>query len=417
MIHLQNKFSKTSILIFMLLTAIQAKSQSGFYWGKQAGTDKEEYILSQVVDIEGNVYISGKTRGDMEGKNSGNNDGFISKLDSTGKTIWTRQFGTLGEEDILWSAIDEKGNIYITGSTTGGLVGKNKGKEDIFVVKFNPVGQIAWTRQIGTDSLDVARGIYTDKKGFVYITGQTLGKLGKVASGNSDALLIKLDVDGNLIFINQFGSDNMDNGIGISGDGNSQIYVCGTTFGVLGTQSKGMIDAFYAKFSENGELLNTTQFGTDGFDLALQIIPDDEMNIYVGGTTTGNLGSNQAGEGDCFLSKFNQKGEILWTSQFGTSKHDGIRGIDFNKNISENILVSGLVNLPPSNAFIRMYKKDGNLLWERIFINSSGKNVCLDNKGNIYHAGLTQGDLFSTQAGGGDFYSVKIGLDAIYRNR
>jgi hypothetical protein len=177
-----------------------------------------------------------------------------------------------------------------------------------------------------------------------------------------------------------------------------------------------MIDAFYSKFSENGELLTTTQFGTDGFDLALQIIPDDEMNIYVGGTTTGNLGSNQSGEGDCFLTKFNQKGQILWTNQFGTSKHDGIRGIDFNKNISDNILVSGLVNLPPANAFIRMSKKDGSLLWERSFMNSSGKNVCLDNKGIIYHAGLTQGDLFSAQAGEGDYYSVKIGLDAVYRN-
>ena len=79
------------------------------------------------------------------------------------------------------------------------------------------------------------------------------------------------------------------------------------------------------------------------------------------------------------------------------------------------MLVSGIMNLPPSNAFIRMYSKDGKMLWEKIFMGSSGKSVSLDNKGNIYHVGLTGNNLFGNLIGQHNFYVVKLGLDKIYR--
>jgi hypothetical protein len=101
------------------------KCQTNFIWGKQFGSDKDEYALNHLIDNNGNVYIAGKTNGIMNGKNYGKYDGFITKIDSLGNTIWTRQFGSDGEEDIQWSAIDNTGCVYITGSTTGVLNGKN----------------------------------------------------------------------------------------------------------------------------------------------------------------------------------------------------------------------------------------------------------------------------------------------------
>src|SRR5674476_308575 len=82
--------------------------------------------------------------------------------------------------------------------------------------------------------------------------------------------------------------------------------------------------------------------------------------------------------------KINEKGEIVWNNQFGTKNNDGLRSISFNSDISDNLLVSGILNLPPSNAFIRMYNTDGKMLWEKIFMGASGKSVTFDNNGNIY---------------------------------
>jgi len=91
--------------------------------------------------------------------NNGKNDGFITRIDSLGNIKWTRQSGTIEDEDIQWSAIDKTGCGYITGSTTGIFKGNNYGKEDVFIVKFKSDGQMVWLKQFGTDSTDIGQGI------------------------------------------------------------------------------------------------------------------------------------------------------------------------------------------------------------------------------------------------------------------
>ncbi len=348
-------------------------------------------------------------------KTLGDNDGYIIKIDSLSNTIWSKQFGTPQNDDVQWSAIDEKGCVYITGITLGALEGKNRGKEDIFVVKYNPDGKMAWTRQFGTDSTDMAQGIYTDKKGGIYIAGSTMGIMGAKSFGSMDGIIMKMNEDGKKIYVSQFGTSGNDNAIGISGDGKS-VFVTGTTWGDLGGKNQGMIDAFAGVFSEDGNPVRFIQFGTDGFDIGLQIVSDDEGNLYVGGSTSGNLEKSQLGEGDCFLTRINSAGEVVWNRQFGTPNHDGVRGIDFNKKISDNILVSGVMNLPPAKTFMRMYDQKGDLLWEKIFLGASGKDANLADNGNIYLLGLTGENIFGKLIGVTDVILVKIKLDRCFMN-
>jgi hypothetical protein len=407
---------KTIFAILMLcMVTNHVNSQTNFKWGRLYGSQKDEYVLNHLNDTNGNIYVAGKTTGVIETGNSGMNDGFLTKIDSSGNILWSRQFGTSREEDVQWCAMDNNGGIYLTGSTTGDLAGKNSGKEDIFVVKYNTDGKMLWSKQFGTDSTDIARSIFVNKKGDIYITGDTRGKLGKSTSGKNDCFIMKLDTDGNKILTTQFGSDKDDSGYCITGGKGAEILVCGITWGELSGKNKGFIDSFTGQFTENGELIKYNQFGSEGFDIAEVVSMDNENNIYVGGSTLGNFGSQQAGEGDCFLLKLNENGEILWNNQFGTSNHDGLRSISFNPSVSDNMLVSGIVNLPPSNAFVRMYSKDGKMLWERIFSGSSGKSVTLDDRGNIYHTGLTANNLFGNLIGQHNYYVVKLGLDKEYR--
>jgi hypothetical protein len=332
-----------------------------------------------------------------------------------GDIKWSKQFGTSGDEDIQWSAIDKSGCVYITGSTTGVLPDKNFGKEDVFVAKYNSDGQMQWVKQFGTDSSDTGKGIYTDNNGYAYITGITTGKFGKSSYGKSDGFLMKLDNNGNQLFIVQFGTAVDDYSNAITGDNNSLIYLCGSTWGDLCSKNKGMMDAFTGQFTIEGNLIKFNQFGSEGFEIVMDLKVDKEKCIYVGGSTSGNFGCQQIGEGDCFLSKISDKGDVLWTNQFGTKKHDGIRSITLNDKISGKILISGLLNLPPAEAFIRMYNNDGSLLWEKNIIddhkncNASGKDASIDDKGNICQMGLTGSNLFGALASG--LYVVKFKLD------
>jgi len=412
-------FTPKPIVTTLLMSAMafNVQSQTTLTWGRQIGTDKEEYAMNHVDDGNGNIYICGKTFGNMEGVNQGKNDGYITKIDSLGNTKWTKQFGSAGDDDEQWSAIDQQGNIYITGSTTGDLNGKNAGKEDIFLVKYNADGQLLWTKQLGTDSTDIGKGVYADNKGFVYITGLTMGKLGESSFGKMDGFIIKLDGNGKQLFTTQFGTPGDDSSISITGDNLSTIYVCGNTWGDLGGKSKGFIDVFTGQFTDEGTLIKYNQFGSDGFDITMNLKVDSEKNLYVVGSTTGNIGCQQIGEGDCFLTKISEKGVVLWTSQFGTPKHDGIRGITFVENSPGKILVSGLLSLPPAQAFVRMYNTDGSFGWEKKMIeegkpgDASGKDVSVDKHGNIYHIGLTGIGLFGEHIGSNDVYVVKLKMD------
>jgi hypothetical protein len=417
-------FNKISLIILIAfsVSVSSSKSQAKFIWGKQSGTDKEEYVLNHLTDADGNIYVSGKTTGIVYKSNAGKNDGFLMKFDSLGNSIWSRQFGTSEDEDILWSAMDKQGNIYITGTTTGELGGKSFGKEDIFVIKYNTDGQTDWVKQFGSDSTDVGKSIFADNQGFIYITGSTNGVFGEKSIGKSDGFILKLDGNGNKIWTKQFGTNGDDMAISISGDGKSKLFICGTTWGKMGSESYGMIDAFAGVFTDRGELAGMTQFGTEGFDIALLIAADEKMNLYVGGSTSGSLEGSQAGEGDCFLTKIDGSGKLLWSKQFGTEKHDGVRGIALNKKVTDNILVSGIMNLPPSYSYVRMYSPEGSLLMDWNYSTgeqkgeTSGKDVTIDNNGNIYHLGLTGDNLYGKLLGEHDFYLVKLRLDRKYRS-
>jgi hypothetical protein len=405
-------FIRLALITSFLFSSMSATEGQDIVWGKMLGSDNEEYALNHVTDKDGNIYVSGKTTGVIDGTNAGMNDGFLIKLDGNGNKLWSAQFGSSGDEDIQWSAIDNNANIYITGFTKGSLSGNNKGKEDVFVVKYNKDGKQEWLKQIGTDSTDIAKGIYADNKGFIYVTGSTNGSMGKKNPGKSDGILIKLDEKGNIIKTLQFGTSGDDLANSVTGGTKDDLFICGTTWGDLGGKNAGFIDGFISHLTANLEKTEYFQFGTAGFDIPLVLVSDMYNNIFVGGSTSGSFAGNQAGEGDCFLLNMDPKGSIIWKQQFGTDHHDGVRGIDLDES-SKTILVSGIMNLPPEKAFVRFYKTDGSMLWEKFILapgttdGTSGKDILFDHNGYFTHLGLSGKDVFGPVIGGHDAYILK----------
>jgi hypothetical protein len=389
------------------------QSQPSLIWGKQFGTDKEEYVMNHVADPSGNFYICGKTYGSFNGQNKGNNDGFIMKVDGKGNMIWQSQYGSAGEENEQWCTIDRDANVYITGSTTGDLACKNHGLEDIYITKFDKDGRQVWTVQYGTDSIDAGQSVFVNGDD-IYVTGTTSGKFGDELKGKSDCFIMKLNPQGEIAWIRQFGTPADEHATGISIFDHA-IFVCGNTWGDLGGNNAGFLDCFTGEFDLSGKPLKFNQFGTPGFDLAMNMLAEQD-GLFVCGSTSDSLAANQQGEGDAYIVKMKRTGEIAWKSQFGTCLHDGARCIATNNNFPDLVLVSGLQHLPPAQGFIRAYNKNGAFLWEKTVsalegdMNTSGKSVILDNSGRITHTGLTSSSAFGTLIGVTDFYIVSYQL-------
>ena len=65
------------------------------------------------------------------------------KYNSSGTKQWTRQLGSSGSDRGKGIAIDNSSNIYLVGTTSGGLDGNTLGtgsSTDIFLVKYDSDG-------------------------------------------------------------------------------------------------------------------------------------------------------------------------------------------------------------------------------------------------------------------------------------
>ena len=104
-----------------------------------------------------------------------------------------------------------------------------------------------WSVQFGSDSFEGGRSIAVDSSGNVYVTGTTTGDLFATVAGESDAYVAKYDTDGNQVWAKQFGSIHREWGNGVAVDSSGNVYVTGTTMGDLFGTITGESDAYIAK--------------------------------------------------------------------------------------------------------------------------------------------------------------------------
>ena len=156
-----------------------------------------------IVDSSNNVYmLIGYVNGGFDGFNQiGGNDDYIVKYNSSGTKIWSKLFGSTQDDSANRMDFDTSGNLYITGWTRGDLNGiSNSGSYDIYIIKMNSSGTIIWTKLFGTNQTEIARGIVVDPRNYFYITGGS--HFNNTTSGQGynqyDVITLKYDSDGNL---------------------------------------------------------------------------------------------------------------------------------------------------------------------------------------------------------------------------
>ena len=323
--------------------------------------------------------------------------------------IWATYYGGSDNDWGLSICTDNSGNLYVTGwtgstnfplqnlpgaynqTTYGGGGGYYNGA-DAFILKFNSNGARLWATFYGGSDDDIGEGICLDNTGNIYVTGWTYsynfptqilpGAYNQTAHGGGDydAFILKFNSSGVRLWATFYGGSNTDIGYSICTDNLGALYVTGNTFSInfpkqelLGSYNQttkgGLSDAFILKFNSSGERLWATYYGgslSSGYpahDYGKDICTDNSDNLYITGYTYGKNfptkflpgAYNQTTQPgyrswDVFILKFNSSCERLWATYYGSS----------------NYLFSG------------------------------GEGICIDNSGNLYVTGWTNGS-FPTQ--------------------
>lgn len=390
-----------AILFIPLCVAHTAKSQEtgDILWVRQFGTVGGDYASAVAVDVSG-VYVAGRTLGALPADDF---DAFLRKYDANGILLWDRQIGTASFDYGNAVGVDESA-VYVAGHTGGNLEGgESTGSVDAYLRKYDSSSNVLWTRQFGSSDFDTALAVALDASG-TYVAGRTEGTLpGETSAGSVDAFLRKYDPTGNVSWTRQFGTSAADWADGLAVD-SSGAYVAGLTGGTFpGEASSGGDggDAFLRKYDPTGNVSWTRQFGTSAVDWAYSVALD-ASGLYVAGLTVGTLaGETSSGGGDGFLRKYDLIGNVLWTRQFGSSSGDAAFAVTIG---GSGVYVVGQTD---ADSFVRKYDASGELLGlERVATAGfdSAKAVAVSEAG-LYVAGETTGAFpGETNAGGVDAF-------------
>lgn len=318
-------------------------------WTRQFGSAGDDVAGSVSVDASGNVYVSGIASAALPGQtNAGAWDVFLRKYDSSGTELWTREFGSIGYDTGASVGADARGNVIVAGFTQAGLPGQPliEGTAGAgFARKYDSSGNELWTLQFTGSGQFLTASATVDANGNVYFHGSTDGAFpGQTNAGSSDAYVRKYDSSGAEVWTRQFGTSSTDNALSVGVDASGSVYVAGLTFKALpGQTSAGAADAFIRKYDAAGTELWTRQFGTVNVDTAMSVTVSATGIVYVSGTTAGTLpGQTSAGGTDVFIRKYDSSGVELGTRQFGTAGIE--QDIRSTLDGNKSLYVVGLTN-------------------------------------------------------------------------
>ncbi len=265
-------------------------------WSLQISTPEVDWADSVAVADDGTVFVSGSTTGSFEGfTNEGITDNFVARIAPGFESVSVIQFGS-GEGMGATALAVSQGRLYITGSTLGPLSDTPTGNEhagsaDVYLRIYEPDGTELRTWTFGSNDADTALDLAVDPDGSVFLVGTTRATLpnpvvgiGSRVGGFLDAFAIGLNPEGDIDWVEQFGTDEWDVASGVARGSDGVLYVTGRTDGAFtGYSGAGEFDVFVRAYSADGRALWTRQMGSRAEDFAYAVAVGPGKTMFVGG--------------------------------------------------------------------------------------------------------------------------------------
>ncbi len=417
----------------------QTVNAQGWLWAKSAGGSGTESATAITTDRSGNVYATGYFTTSsfsfgffpVNNTSGGSADVYLVKYDRSGTVLGAQSGGGTSNDYATSISADPSGYIYIAGYffsssvTFGGITLNNNGPSgtsDMYVVKYDSLGNVMWARSAGGSDNDRINSIKADAWGNVVMTGSfesptlvfgpdTLRTLSTV----DKAFVVKYDSAGSYQWSAGAGGTGYDFGNAITTDAATNVYVAGKfgsptiTFGdtVLTNTDPAANDMFLVKYSTTGTVQWARHSADSGNAMATCVSADVTGNVYVGGNFAGSsikFGTTtliNSGGNDIFLTKYGSGGNVIWARANGGTADDIPHALVIDD--SSNIILTGNFVSPTlhfdaytvtydgtgvSALFLAKYDGAGNVSWAKTTGASHGNaNGVAFAPGQIFLAG------------------------------
>jgi hypothetical protein len=424
-------------------------------WARGIGGTLNERPISLVTDNT-NIYLSGyfnsqilnfyNSNGNIDlsfNRTISNDDTFIVKYDAIGNIPWARGIGgSINDRPI--SLVTDNTNIYLSGicstqtlnfynsngnidvsfNRTGSVV------DEIFIVKYNTIGNILWVRQIGGTLIERPISLVTDNIN-VYLSGYFNSQIlnfynsnGNIdlsfnrTISNEDMFIVKYNPYGNILWARGIGGTLNERPVSLVTD-NTNVYLSGyfnssilnfynsngnidVSFNKTDTSTNS--DTFIVKYDVNGNIPWARGIGGSFNKVPISLVTDD-TNIYLSGTFQSLKLNFYNSNGNIDLS-FNKTGVLVNTY---IVKYDPDGNLSYARNIGT------ITNLPVTSCVTKQ-----NFISNTCFL---GGTLIVTDQGMIEIENITNDNTINnikvkyiTRITSNDEYLVSIEKNALCEN-
>jgi hypothetical protein len=218
-------------------------------WGDEVSSGSGWAVA---IDTSNNIYVSGfMTIFGVEFVL----DSFLLKYDSSGNFLWDVSWGGSGFEFANSLVIDSSNNIFVGGATNS----EGAGDYDLYLSKFNIVGQLQWSETWGGSEIEFGMDMLAlDSLDNIYLAGRT----SSFGAGVSDGVLVMFNNAGEQQWNKTWGGNGDDEFISLEVDSSDDLFIVGTTQ-IMATDEENIVLVKYSYSS------SSSPFDISGYDMLL----------------------------------------------------------------------------------------------------------------------------------------------------
>ncbi len=273
-------------------------------------------------------------------------DAFMCRIDSVGNLIWAKTLGDSIHYDSFYDVIAlDDGGFMVAGLLCPQLISKT----DAYIIRFDSMANIIWSRAIGEVDFDGFPTIRKTLDSNFLVSGSTGNSSGNII------YFVKFDISGDTLFSKTYLNPNSTHIHDFVCTSNGYIAAIGTS---IAFATGGKIDLVLIIMDADCNPLIVKSFGDSLVEEGLAIIETSDGNLLLSGSMV-NYGyecSQSLFSDNCYntlLIKTDFNGDTIWTRQHGDDYMQNLHTVFEESN---GYFMTGYqFNMPPANFGVYAY--------------------------------------------------------------
>jgi hypothetical protein len=333
----------------------------------------------------------------ITGRLANNALGWVIRLNLDGTVAWQKSYGSSGTTLMSVDAAPAGGFIFAASTTSLGA-----GNSDVWVVRLNDDGSIAWQKTYGGPGNDYAKQVRsTSDGGFIVLAGSD------TFSGSVQNMwILKLNADGSIAW-----QKTLINAVTQYANGIREVPGGGYIVASQASIGASFDEALLLRLNSDGSVAWQKRYGTTNAEGATAVALTNDSGFVVSGSLypTGAPGPTVG-----WVFKVDSSGALVWQKQYSSGTHEEFQSCEALKD--GTFLLAGVQGNSAgsigSQVWALALNADGSASWQKKYGGSQGQEGT-SLLPSPYGGLILTGDTSSYGAGVYDLWALHLDADGV----